>query len=59
MAGENWKNSGLVFTTTLGTPLHPRNVGHEFKDGPRGKGVIGPLLSPDDRMTIIEYLKSR
>jgi len=35
------------------------NVGHEFKDGPRGNGVIGPLLSPDDRMAIIEYLKSR
>ena len=34
------------------------NAGHEFKDGPRGKGVIGPLLSPDDRMAIIEYLKS-
>jgi hypothetical protein len=36
-----------------------RNVGHEFKDGPRGNGVVGPFLSPDDRMTIIEYLKSR
>jgi hypothetical protein len=35
------------------------NGGHEFKDGPLGKGVIGPLLSPDDRMAIIEYLKSR
>ena len=34
------------------------NAGHEFKDGPPGKGVIGPLLSPDDRMAIIEYLKS-
>ena len=34
-------------------------AGHEFKDGPRGKGVIGPLLSPEDRMAIIEYLKSR
>jgi len=34
------------------------NTGHEFKDGPRGKGVIGPLLSRDDRMAIIEYLKS-
>lgn len=34
------------------------NSGHEFKDGPRGNGVIGPLLSPDDRMKIIEYLKS-
>jgi mono/diheme cytochrome c family protein len=34
------------------------NSGHEFKDGPRGKGVIGPALSPDDRWAIIEYLKS-
>jgi mono/diheme cytochrome c family protein len=34
------------------------NSGHEFKDGPIGNGVIGPLLSPDDRMAIIEYLKS-
>jgi mono/diheme cytochrome c family protein len=34
------------------------NSGHEFKDGPTGNGVIGPLLSPDERMTIIEYLKS-
>jgi len=34
------------------------NSGHEFKDGPRGNGVIGPLLSPDERMQIIEYLKS-
>jgi len=34
------------------------NRGHEFKDGPRGNGVIGPALSPDDRFAIIEYLKS-
>jgi hypothetical protein len=34
------------------------NEGHEFKNGPRGKGVIGPALSPDDRWAIIEYLKS-
>jgi hypothetical protein len=34
------------------------NSGHEFKDGPTGNGVIGPLLSPEDRMKIIEYLKS-
>jgi hypothetical protein len=34
------------------------NHGHEFKDGPRGNGVIGPALSPDDRWAIIEYLKS-
>jgi hypothetical protein len=34
------------------------NRGHEFKDGPRGNGVVGPSLSPDDRFAIIEYLKS-
>jgi hypothetical protein len=34
------------------------NEGHEFKDGPRGKGVIGPALPPADRWAIIEYLKS-
>jgi hypothetical protein len=39
---------------------HPgnSNAGHEFRDGPRGKGVIGPLLSPDERMALIAYLKS-
>ena len=34
------------------------NHGHEFKDGPRGNGVVGPALSPEDRLAIIEYLKS-
>jgi mono/diheme cytochrome c family protein len=34
------------------------NHGHEFKDGPKGNGVIGPGLSPEDRWAIIEYLKS-
>ena len=34
------------------------NAGHEFTNGPLGHGVIGPLLSPDERRMIIEYLKS-
>jgi hypothetical protein len=34
------------------------NRGHEFKDEPRGNGVVGPALSLDDRFAIIEYLKS-
>jgi hypothetical protein len=34
------------------------NQGHEFKDGPRGKGVIGPALSVEQRRALIEYLKS-
>ena len=34
------------------------NKGHEFKDGPRGGGVIGRLLQQDEREALIEYLKS-
>ncbi len=34
------------------------NAGHSFQDGPRGDGVIGPLLKDDERWAIVEYLKS-
>jgi hypothetical protein len=34
------------------------NAGHEFNDGPKGNGVIGRKLSPQERMEIIEYLKT-
>lgn len=34
------------------------NKGHEFNSGPKGKGIIGPLLPPEDRWALIEYLKS-
>jgi hypothetical protein len=34
------------------------NGGHEFRNAPKGTpGVIGPALSPQDRMDIIEYMK--
>jgi len=46
---------GYLFDTKCTGNL---NTGHEFKDGPRGQGVIGPALSPDDRWALIEYLKS-
>lgn len=49
-------NSGkFLFDTTL---LGNSNAGHSFEDGPRKDGVIGPLLSEDDRWALIEYLKS-
>ena len=35
------------------------NAGHEFRDGPRVKGVIGPLLSEPERWAIVECLKTR
>ena len=34
------------------------NAGHSFEDGPRGKGVIGPLLKEEERWALVEYLKS-
>ena len=34
------------------------NIGHEFKGGPRGNGVIGRFLKPQERWALIEFLKS-
>lgn len=34
------------------------NAGHSFEDTPRGNGVIGPLLSDEQRWALVEYLKS-
>lgn len=34
------------------------NAGHEFRDGPRQNGVIGPALSEAERWDLIEYLKT-
>jgi cytochrome c5 len=34
------------------------NAGHSFENGPRGGGVIGPLLTEDQRWALVEYLKS-
>lgn len=34
------------------------NAGHEFRDGPRDNGTIGPALSEQERWDLIEYLKT-
>jgi hypothetical protein len=47
--------SGFLMDTTL---LGNSNAGHSFQDGPRGNGVIGPLLTDDQRWSLVEYLKS-
>ena len=31
VAGSRWQETGLVFTTTIGTPMDPRNVTRHFK----------------------------
>lgn len=35
-----------------------RNTGHEFDDGPPRAGLIGRRLEHDERMALIEYLKT-
>jgi hypothetical protein len=44
----------LMDTTQLGNS----NAGHSFQDGTRGDGVIGPLLTDEQRWDLVEYLKS-
>lgn len=44
---------------TLDTTLRGNaNTGHEFADRPGAPGVIGRLLTPDERMDLVEYLKT-
>ena len=35
-----------------------RNTGHEFRDAPKGNGVIGRGLTPEERRALIAYLKT-
>jgi hypothetical protein len=48
-------SGGYLMDTTL---LGNSNAGHSFEDGPRGNGVIGPLLRDEQRWALVEYLKS-
>ena len=49
-------NSGkFLFDTAL---EGNSNAGHSFENGPLGNGVIGPLLTDEERWELIEYLKS-
>jgi hypothetical protein len=47
--------STFVMDTSL---LGNSNAGHSFQAGPRGNGIIGPLLTDDQRWALVEYLKS-
>ncbi|TCH99895.1 hypothetical protein EJV46_04310 [Roseococcus sp. SYP-B2431] len=46
---------GFPFDTTI--PGNS-NRGHEFRDGPRGNGVIGPALTEPQRRDLVEFLKT-
>jgi hypothetical protein len=49
------KSGSFLMDTTL---RGNSNAGHSFQNGPRGNGVIGPLLTDEQRWDIVEYLKS-
>ena len=44
LAGGDWQNSGLVFTTPIGTALDDRNVRREFK------AILADAKLPDIRI---------
>lgn len=51
--------SGKSGTYLVDTSLRgSSNQGHSFEDGPLGNGIIGPLLTDEQRWALVEYLKS-
>ncbi len=44
----------MIDTSLIGSS----NRGHSFENAPLGNGVIGPLLTEDERWALVEYLKS-
>lgn len=50
-------NSGTFQFDT--TAVGNSNTGHSFEDTPLGKGVIGRLLSEEERLALVEFVKSR
>ena len=44
----------MIDTALIGSS----NRGHSFENAPLGNGVIGPLLTEEERWALVEYLKS-
>ncbi len=54
-----YRNDPLPGGFVLDTSLRGNfNTGHEFADGPKKPGVIGRGLTPQERMALVEYLKT-
>ena len=49
------KSGNFLFDASL---IGNSNAGHSFENGPRGNGIIGPLLTEQQRWALVEYLKS-
>ena len=49
MAGDRWQETGLVFTTSVGTPLDASNVTHRFQS------ALGSLGLPRQRFQDLRH----
>jgi integrase len=54
-SGEAWQDNGLIFTTSNGTPIHPRNVLRDFRKLLR-KAELPPIRFHDLRHTAASIL---
>lgn len=55
LAGERWQESSFVFTTTIGTPLEPRNATKQFQELLKRAG-LRPMRFHDLRHTCATLL---
>ena len=55
MAGEAWRENGLIFTTRNGTPIHPHNLWRDYKILLKDAG-LPPLRFHDLRHTAASIL---
>jgi integrase len=56
IAGSGWKESGLVFTTTIGTPFEPRSAVSDFKRILAKAGLPGSIKFHDLRHSAASLL---
>jgi len=54
-AGQNWTETGLVFTTSVGTPFEPRNFNRRF-EARRVKAGLRKITVHDVRRTCASLL---
>jgi len=59
LAGDNWQDSGLVFTTHLGAPLDAANVRKMFKRICREAGIGGDWTPRELRTSFVSLMSHR
>jgi integrase len=59
LAGSDWRDFGLAFTTKRGTPIEPRNFTRDFKRMLKKVGLSGSLRLHDLRHSCASLLLSQ